>query len=390
MLDFKIGTRFAILLLVLFLSSCRSDSSSKNYKKGFIDISQVQFNEDFSLGGIFEIYELIKLKNNKQKLIGRILKVIEVGDCFIILYQFNNNDQRYIQGVKKNGDISFTLEPEESNFFRFNPRDITLFSENTFEVLEVNSNSIIRFDENGKLLKSQEISMKASNFVYDSNNDLYAFHKNSQAFSTEDTSLFYNLIFTDKDFNIVYKYFPFSIDDTGERFIINFMMPLQEGMDGKIYCANALSDSIYCFQRGQRYHQGDIVFDMPSIKSSLMDNANNQKLNANIIKAYVDDGGTLLAGWFIFSDNLLSFNFVTKDGPAWGIFNFKTNDILIGYNATATNSLPFPSPIGVTKKGAFVSYLNEFSLQYVPEVLMDIEFINNLIQKGDTYLIIAK
>lgn len=370
-----------ILIGILLSLSCNKGQINTN----IIAIEEGVLKNSFNVEETFKKIEKILLDDIKGKPLGQLLKVVEVGECYIILFQYNDYNQRYIAGFKKTGEFIFLLEPNEDNLFNFNPRDLAQFEENTFEVLEGNSNSLILFNAQGQQLRKKNLKIKIANFAYDEKNHQYAFHKNFQAFSQADTSIFYNLIFTDSSFNIIHNYFPFSIKE-GERSIINFPFPLQNGDDGKIYFAKVFSDSIYCFQNGLLQPHNAFIFDMPGNKSALVENT-QQGMD---IQAFVDEGGYLLAGWYVVLNNRLSFNFVTKDSPAWGIYNSKTGDLKIGRHAVEANGIFFPPPIAANGNGEFISFLNDFSLQYVPESLIDNEIMHQIIQKGETYLFIAK
>lgn len=353
-------------------------------QKEIIYIHNNDIKSKVDIQSVFTEVDLIELEDRESPL-GQILKVIHLEDRYIALIQHNDYNQRYVAGFNEAGKTLFFLNPNESNFFNFNPRDIARINNSFFELIDGSNNSLVRFDLNGRLVSKRALNIKVANFEYDEESDYYVFYKNFQVFNEADTSLFYNLIFTDSTFNIVQKYFPFSIE-VGERAIVSFLFPLQKSKSGKIWFAKIFSDSIYCFENAHLSTDNTIVFRLPGIIEGTV-TSNHSKID---IQELLENNALLLAGWYIIAKDHISFNLVAKDKPAWGLYHFSTGTLNVGGYFTTNNGVLFPSPIGITQNEYFISALNEFSVQYLPDFIVENDFVNEMIKKGKTYLLIAK
>ncbi|NRB64558.1 MAG: hypothetical protein HRU40_16275, partial [Saprospiraceae bacterium] len=96
-----------------------------------------------------------------------------------ILYRFQDYNQNYIAVFQSNGDFLYQLVPDDSNYFKYNPLDISITDQNSFAVLEEYSNAIIFYSSTGYQVKKQQLPFSAKEFIYVPSSKELIIHKKS-------------------------------------------------------------------------------------------------------------------------------------------------------------------------------------------------------------------
>ena len=377
----KYSSNFLILLVCCTFNACKLEEKDSNATVISLRDASSKLIE---VSSIFKNIDTIELNLPDNKPLGEILKIKAFKDQLIILYRFQDYNQNYIAVFQSNGDFLYQLVPDDSNYFKYNPLDISITDQNSFAVLEEYSNAIIFYSSTGYQVKKQQLPFSAKEFIYVPSSKELIFHKSSKARDNEAEKYFYNIIITNDQLAIKRKLFPFSIS-IGEREFLNTPFSLYKFDGDQILFQKVLTDTIFNITASTLDTSKSIIFDTGNKSLSAQ---NGQVGISSLIQEILNNDGVIVGGRLFYADHFLFFQYGTLAGPGVGIYNLLTGKLQTGIGMVSKDKTWINIPLGRSGDGSLYSYLNEYSLQYAPAEVLENDLAQLSLASGKTFLLI--
>ena len=355
------------------------------------DLNRVHVNTrhlapSFNVEEHLPIVDTIALNFNSDIVIGDVGKILGGDNFFALLHHHGDFSQRYVTVFDTFGRFKYHLQPSDNNYYSFRPLDIAINNEGNLELLEGKTNELWLYDTNGHLEARKKLAFSASNFAYLGEENGYVFYKNNKVLPKADTSNFYDIIFTDGSLRITQKHYPFK-PTVGAYTRINLPYPLGNFSGEGAAFARSLTDTLITFTDNRRSPELDILFDFSYAITDLKKKRSD--LTEIDMQEVLNLGGGLLAGYYAYGDGWLSFNFITVNGPAWGLFELSSGQMEAGQAGLSKGGDIFPSFVSYLPGRGFATVLNESSLPYIASHYLDSGLAKRVINTNKAFLLIA-